>query len=93
MSIITESDHKTMFGPEYRQQDIEMSEFQREFLAVPECYHVCLLGGRGGGKSYALALAALRHTVKHGENARWLLLWVSLFFGSSRRIAVIISRL
>jgi hypothetical protein len=61
-----------MFGPEYRQQDIEMSEFQREFLAVPECYHVCLLGGRGGGKSYALALAALRHTVKHGEHARWL---------------------
>ncbi|MBB3990850.1 hypothetical protein GGR19_002279 [Croceicoccus naphthovorans] len=41
-------------------------------MGVPEDTDVFLGGGRGGGKSYALALLALRHVVKYGARARIL---------------------
>src|SRR5262245_49951209 len=49
------------------------SEFQRRVLAVPEVYDLALLGGRGGGKTWALALIVLRYVEKCGRAARVLL--------------------
>lgn len=51
---------------------IELNDFQQTVMAVPEDYDLFLGGGRGGGKSYALALLALRHAVEHGQRARIL---------------------
>lgn len=56
------------------QQTIETSEFQRRVLLLPEEVDVFLGGGRGGGKSYALALLALRHAEQYGARARILYL-------------------
>lgn len=53
-------------------QTIETSEFQRKALLLPEEVDVFLGGGRGGGKSYALALLALRHVEQYGDRARIL---------------------
>ena len=53
---------------------LELSEFQEHVLAVPEQYDVFLGGGRGGGKSYTLALLALRHCEQYREKARVLYL-------------------
>src|SRR5665213_1271320 len=54
------------------QQTIETSEFQRKVLLLPEEVDAFLGGGRGGGKSYALALLALRHVEQYGARARIL---------------------
>lgn len=43
------------------EQTIGLNEFQAGVLAVPEEVDLFLGGGRGGGKSYALALLAMRH--------------------------------
>lgn len=43
-------------------------------LAVPEEVDLFLGGGRGGGKSYALALLAMRHIEQYGKQARVLYL-------------------
>jgi len=51
-----------------------MSEFQTRLLSVPEELDVFAGGGRGGGKSYGLALLALRHCEQYGERARVLYL-------------------
>jgi len=40
---------------------IELNEFQQRALTMPEEVDLFLGGGRGGGKSYALAFLALRH--------------------------------
>ena len=53
-------------------QAIEFSEFQQNVLTLPEEMDVFLGGGRGGGKSYCLALLALRHCEQYGEAARVL---------------------
>ncbi len=53
-------------------QTIETNEFQRKALLLPEEVDAFLGGGRGGGKSYALALLALRHIEQYGERARIL---------------------
>lgn len=53
---------------------LELSEFQRNVLAVPETFDLCLDGGRGGGKSYTLALLALRHVEQYGHYVRILYL-------------------
>ncbi len=53
-------------------QNLELNEFQARLLAVPEELDVFMGGGRGGGKSYALALLALRHAEQYGERARIL---------------------
>ena len=43
-------------------------------MKVPEEIDLFLGGGRGGGKSYALALLALRHAEQYGQRARILYL-------------------
>ncbi len=53
-------------------QAIEFNEFQRRTLILPEEVDAFLGGGRGGGKSYALALLALRHVEQYKERARIL---------------------
>lgn len=51
---------------------IEPTPFQSRVLLVPETFDVFLGGGRGGGKSYTLALLALRHVEQYRDNARVL---------------------
>ena len=51
---------------------IQLSEFQQKVLLLPEELDAFLGGGRGGGKSYALALLALRHAEQYGSRARIL---------------------
>lgn len=53
-------------------QSLELNEFQQRLLSVPEELDVFCGGGRGGGKSYGLALLALRHAEQYGERARIL---------------------
>ena len=53
-------------------QTIETNPFQHNVLLLPEALDVFLGGGRGGGKSYALALLALRHVEQYGNRARIL---------------------
>lgn len=48
------------------------SEFQKRVLGIPEGTDVFLGGGRGGGKSFAMALLILRHIELHQEKARVL---------------------
>ena len=55
-------------------QTIELNDFQTRLLALPEAVDAFLGGGRGGGKSYGLALLALRHAEQYGERARILYL-------------------
>lgn len=52
--------------------ELELNEFQTAAMAVPEEFDLFLGGGRGGGKSYALALLALRHVAQYGQRARIL---------------------
>lgn len=51
---------------------IDLNEFQQRVLQVPETADLFLGGGRGGGKSFALALLALRHVEQYKEKARIL---------------------
>lgn len=55
-------------------QELELNDFQRRALLVPEEYDMFLGGGRGGGKSYALGILALRHAEQYQERARILYL-------------------
>lgn len=54
------------------QQTIELNEFQQGAMAVPEELDMFLGGGRGGGKSYCIALLCLRHVEQYGDRARIL---------------------
>ncbi len=51
---------------------IEFNDFQKRVMLLPEELDVFLGGGRGGGKSFALALLALRHAEQYGDKARIL---------------------
>lgn len=51
---------------------LELNPFQERVLLLPEEVDAFLGGGRGGGKSYALALLALRHAEQYGPAARIL---------------------
>lgn len=53
---------------------LQLNDFQRRALLVPQEYDIFLGGGRGGGKSYALAMLALRYAEQYGEQARILYL-------------------
>lgn len=53
---------------------IELNPFQQNLLALPEELDVFAGGGRGGGKSFGLALLALRHCEQYGDRARVLYL-------------------
>jgi hypothetical protein len=53
---------------------VELNPFQERALLLPEEVDAFLGGGRGGGKSYALALLALRHVEQYGSAARILYL-------------------
>ena len=55
------------------QEAIRTNPFQHRVLLLPEEVDVFLGGGRGGGKSYSLALLALRHIEQHGALARILI--------------------
>src|SRR5258706_12975613 len=55
-------------------QQVTLSPFQERVLLVPEAFDLFLGGGRGGAKSYALALLALRHVEQYGARARVLYL-------------------
>ena len=48
------------------------TDWQARVLAVPEHFDIFLGGGRGGGKSYACLLLALRHLEQYAANARVL---------------------
>ena len=59
---------------EVEQPTLRISAFQKAVLDVPEDYDLALLGGRGGGKSWALALLFLRHELQYGADAKGLYL-------------------
>lgn len=47
--------------PTATEDAVALSAWQERVLAVPEDADLFLGGGRGGGKSYVLALLAMRH--------------------------------
>ena len=53
---------------------IELNDFQQKIMLLPEELDVFCGGGRGGGKSYGLALLCLRHVEQYGDKARILYL-------------------
>src|SRR3954451_7762121 len=55
-------------------QQLKLSPFQEKVLRVPEEFDLFLGGGRGGAKSYTLALLGLRHIEQFGAKARVLYL-------------------
>jgi hypothetical protein len=55
-------------------EDWPLTAFQRNVLVAPEEFDLFLGGGRGGGKSYTLALLALAHVERYRERARVLYL-------------------
>lgn len=57
-----------------RAEPLALSPFQQRALAVPEAHDLFLGGGRGGGKSYLLAVLAMRHCEQYRERARVLYL-------------------
>ena len=54
--------------------NLKLSPFQNNVLQIPECYDKFLGGGRGGAKSFTLALEALRHIEQYGQQAKILYL-------------------
>src|SRR3954470_234558 len=57
-----------------KRQALKLSPFQEKVLLVPETFDLFLGGGRGGAKSYAEALLALRHIEQYKAKARVLYL-------------------
>lgn len=55
-------------------ETLELNAFQNRLLSLPEELDAFAGGGRGGGKSYGLALLALRHAEQYGDRARVLYL-------------------
>lgn len=53
-------------------QPLKLNNYQDRVLRSPESVDVFLGGGRGGGKSFTLALLALRHAEQYKEKARIL---------------------
>jgi hypothetical protein len=53
---------------------LELSPLQAKICEIPEQYSIFLGGGRGGGKSHAMAFLALQHMAQYGQRARVLYL-------------------
>jgi len=53
---------------------LELNPFQERVSVIPEAFDLFLGGGRGGGKSYALAFLAVRHAKQYENAARILYL-------------------
>ena len=51
---------------------IELSDFQKKVCEIPEQFDLFLGGGRGGAKSFTMAILALRHCEQYKEKARVL---------------------
>jgi len=51
---------------------IELSDFQKKVCTIPEQFDLFLGGGRGGAKSFTMAILALRHIEQYKEKARVL---------------------
>lgn len=51
---------------------LELSPFQQRVMVVPEDLDLFLGGGRGGGKSFVMALLCLRHAEQYGDRGRML---------------------
>lgn len=54
-------------------QVIRPTPYQSNVLMVPEDISLILAGGRGGGKSFAIAFLVLRHCQQYGAKARVLI--------------------
>ncbi len=54
------------------EETLRLSPMQTRVLSIPEELDVFLGGGRGGAKSYTLAVLALRHAEQYGAKARIL---------------------
>ncbi len=52
--------------------EIKLSNFQKRVCTIPETYDLFLGGGRGGAKSFTMAVLALRHCEQYKEKARVL---------------------
>lgn len=52
------------------EEALRLSGFQQRVTAIPESWSLALTGGRGGGKSYVIAILIMRHIVKYGDKAR-----------------------
>lgn len=52
--------------------NIELSDFQQRVCEIPEQFDIFLGGGRGGAKSFTMAILALRHCEQYKEKARVL---------------------
>lgn len=52
--------------------EIELSDFQRKVCTIPETFDLFLGGGRGGAKSFTMAILALRHCEQYKQKARVL---------------------
>ncbi|MBK6008807.1 phage terminase large subunit [Ramlibacter ginsenosidimutans] len=63
-------------------EQVQLNAFQQRLLAVPEELDAFVGGGRGGGKSYGLALLALRHCEQYGPKAR--VLYIRRTYGGLR---------
>ncbi len=58
---------------EVQRRELRLSSWQRLVLAVTLWFDLALVGGRGGGKSWLLAVLALRHGEMYGCRARVLI--------------------
>lgn len=52
--------------------EIQLSDFQKRACTIPENFDLFLGGGRGGAKSFTMAILALRHCEQYKEKARVL---------------------
>ncbi len=52
---------------------IQPTEWQSRVLKIPEVWNLLLEGGRGPGKTHAMALRILRHLTKYGAAAKVLI--------------------
>lgn len=72
-------------------REIEISEFQKRVLKIPEYISLFLGGGRGGAKTYLVAIIALKHILKYKEKAK--ILYIRNYVKSLKQFQGIFSNL